>query len=375
MKKIILVLGIAFTLVPRPSFAWGPEGHHIVAEIAFSKLDENTRANVMKYLGSTTIEEASVWMDDKRHDKDYDFMKPWHYINIEKGNVYVPTTDENVVNELIITLNELKHKNTLCSEQVKTDLEVLFHLIGDLHQPLHAGYGVDRGGNTIEINFMGEGSNLHWVWDSKIIENQKITLDKCLEVEKSLSPEQVSEIKKIDVVAWMNDARSYLPNVYDFTGHVLGEDYAKKNAPIIEKQLVAAGMRLAAVLEQDFGSAVPMPITTAPSKETKQAAPSGKTITIAEAVNHIGETETVCGKVYGGKYLEHSNGTPTLINMGAAYPNSPFTLVIFGSDRSGFDYKPEEYLNGKEICITGQIKMYKDKPEIIVSKESQIQVK
>lgn len=97
------------------------------------------------YLGSTSFEDAFVWMDEMRSNPTYDFMKPWHHINIEKGNSYVATNGENIADRLIITIDELKHKQTLCDAQIKTELLLLFHLMGDLHQPLHVGYGAYRG--------------------------------------------------------------------------------------------------------------------------------------------------------------------------------------------------------------------------------------
>ena len=130
-------------------------------------------------------------------------------------------------------------------------------------------------------------------------------------------------------------------------------------------------LRLAAVLEQYFGNNVKIPQNSTPIPLVK----GNNTITVDEASNHIGETLTVCGKVFGGKYLENSNGKPTLINMGASYPNNSFTLVIFGDIRVNFSYTPEEYLNNKNICVTGLIKMFKGKPEIVVSNESQITTK
>jgi hypothetical protein len=98
-------------------------------------------------------------------------------------------------------------------------------------------------------------------------------------------------------------------------------------------------------------------------------------IPAAAAGNNIGKTVTVCDKVFGGRYLESANGTPTLINMGAAYPNNPFTFVIMGDDRKKFSYKPEEYLLNKEVCVTGEIKEYKGKPQIIVSDTTQVVLK
>ena len=44
------------------SFAWGRTGHHIIADIAQSIMNEHARENVQKYLGPTSFGEASVWI-------------------------------------------------------------------------------------------------------------------------------------------------------------------------------------------------------------------------------------------------------------------------------------------------------------------------
>ncbi len=102
---------------------------------------------------------------------------------------------------------------------------------------------------------------------------------------------------------------------------------------------------------------------------------SQTSIPAAEAAKHIGEKLTVCDKVFGGRYFENSNDRPTLLNMGDAYPNNPFTFVIYGADRKKFSYKPEEFLVNKQVCVTGEIKSYRDKPQIIVSDTAQVSFK
>jgi hypothetical protein len=79
--------------------------------------------------------------------------------------------------------------------------------------------------------------------------------------------------------------------------------------------------------------------------------------------------------VYGTKYLTTAKNAPTFIDIGAAYPNSPLTLVIWQDIRNTFSYAPDTYLDGKNICITGELQLYKGRPEIIVQKESDIEVK
>ncbi len=98
-------------------------------------------------------------------------------------------------------------------------------------------------------------------------------------------------------------------------------------------------------------------------------------IRIEDAAKHEGDSVTICTKIFGGRYFETSKNSPTLLNAGAKYPDAPLTIVIFGDSRTAFKNKPEEYYIDKQVCVTGKIVMYKDKPEIILTKEEQITVK
>ncbi len=83
----------------------------------------------------------------------------------------------------------------------------------------------------------------------------------------------------------------------------------------------------------------------------------------------IGDRVTVCAKVYGVKSLEKV----TLINVGAPYPNSPLTIVIFAKDKGNFKDIESTY-DDKNICVIGMVKEYKGKPEIIVTTPHDITV-
>lgn len=93
-----------------------------------------------------------------------------------------------------------------------------------------------------------------------------------------------------------------------------------------------------------------------------------------DAAKKIGDSIRVCGKIYGGRFFETSNGSPTLLNMGAAYPASPLTIMIPGDVRLKLGYAPEQQLKDKNVCVLGKVILYKDKPEIIVYSISQLQV-
>src|SRR5690348_9161301 len=95
---------------------------------------------------------------------------------------------------------------------------------------------------------------------------------------------------------------------------------------------------------------------------TAAAAKAQQPISIDSLRSHVGDSVTVCTKIFGGIYLERSNGTPTLLNAGAAYPNAPLTIMIGPDARKLFAEAPETFYKDKQVCITGKIILYKDKP-------------
>lgn len=98
-------------------------------------------------------------------------------------------------------------------------------------------------------------------------------------------------------------------------------------------------------------------------------------VKIEDISKHVGDSVTVCTKIYGGIFLEHSNGTPTFLNAGGTYPNAPLTVVIWADARKEFKTIPEVFYKDKNVCITGKIILYKEKPEIVVFNEKQLVVK
>ena len=132
------------------------------------------------------------------------------------------------------------------------EVVILTKVIGDIHHPLHVGYGIDKGGNLTEVEFINKKSNLHKVWDTEIIQYLSINTNDCINANSKLTNTEIKEIQKIDVIGWMNESRSYLDNVYDFKDGIIDKNYIDKNTVVIEKQLFDAGLRLAAVLNEIF---------------------------------------------------------------------------------------------------------------------------
>lgn len=96
-------------------------------------------------------------------------------------------------------------------------------------------------------------------------------------------------------------------------------------------------------------------------------------ITPEEAKAHIGDSVEIRGKVFGMTYLENAKNGPTLINLGAKYPNQLLTVVIFKDVKDKLGYNPleEKYVQGV-VVAKGRIVLYKDKPQIVISDPKQI---
>ena len=93
-----------------------------------------------------------------------------------------------------------------------------------------------------------------------------------------------------------------------------------------------------------------------------------------DAIKHIGEVVKVCGKVYGGRFFETSKDSPTLLNLGAAWPLSTFTIMIPKDIRTKMGNAPEIELKEKNVCVTGKVILYKEKAEIIVDDAAKLTV-
>ena len=188
-------------------------------------------------------------MDDIKSDHRNDYMKQWHYVNVDKGRSYEETKEENIINQLTRVISELHHKENMKEEDIKKDVLIIFHLVGDLHQPLHVGYGNDKGGNDVHVKYKKNPTNLHRVWDSEIIESENVSLADCMKHLRSLDKEEIAALSVINVESWMRQPRSQLNGVYDFKDDEIDEAYISKNKKIIEDDILIAGIRLAAVLK------------------------------------------------------------------------------------------------------------------------------
>lgn len=265
MKKFIVILAFLSTLIkPAASIAWGAQGHRLVVETALSILSPQARQKVLKALGPHyTPDLAAVWMDSVRINnvQKYKYMKKWHFVNMEANQTYAQVAGRNdAVYNLQRVIGALNNVHAYSADSLKQNLRILFHLMGDISQPLHVGYGYDLGGNSDGVTtpkFNVAGNNLHHVWDDVIIQEGKINLQTCTAYYKTLSAPARQMIARGDTKAWLAQARSYLPAVYACHPSLhqttpLTIAYLDTNVSVVQQQLVCASIRLADVLEKAF---------------------------------------------------------------------------------------------------------------------------
>lgn len=237
-------------------WSWGLEGHKIVAEIAERNLSERALFKVKRLLPDLSLSDISKWADEIRDLPEYQHTYTWHFVNLEPGLEY-NTTPKNpagdVVQAILLQQEILRSKRSLRVEKIRA-LRFLVHFVGDLHQPLHVGYGHDRGGNDIPVYWQGQQKNLHWVWDGDVITYRGQTWRELVSaLSAPLSADEYRICSDLNPVTWLLDARSYLPEVYaDLGDGNLSRTYFEKNEHIAHALLRRGGYRLAALLNDIF---------------------------------------------------------------------------------------------------------------------------
>lgn len=91
-------------------------------------------------------------------------------------------------------------------------------------------------------------------------------------------------------------------------------------------------------------------------------------VPVDSVARYIGQNVTVCASVFGVKSLDKLS----FINLGAAYPKSPLTIVIFAKDLPNFKATPESLYANKSVCVTGKLEDFKGKPQIVITRPEEI---
>jgi len=253
MNKIII--STALLLCSTAVFAWGQIGHRVVGKIAENHLSPKAKLEVQRILGNESIAIASTWMDDVKSDEAYDHTHAWHYTTVPTGKTYEESekSKEGEVVQKIEDMKELLKNESSSMADKKEALRFLIHLVGDIHQPLHVGNGLDRGGNDYKIKWFYSNSNLHRIWDSELIEGKQLSYTEIVESIDFVTPIKVKEWQGLTTAQWANESATIRETIYPENGlEKIGYEYSYQYWELVQEQLLKGGIRLAGVLNDIF---------------------------------------------------------------------------------------------------------------------------
>lgn len=255
-NKILLALGMMSALTAYP---WGQKGHDTVAYIAECHLSPEAKAAAEELLDGRSIVYYANWLDNASHTPEYSFSKTWHYKNIDEDETF-ETAKINEKGDIITALEKqisVLRDTTLSKEERSLALKMTVHLLGDIHQPLHLGHASDLGGNRWEVRYFKNPTNLHSVWDSKIVESaHKWSYSEWQEQIDRADTAQTAEILSLSTPQdWAKETYMISKEVYEKTPQDFNIEYnyIAEWTPLIEQQFLKGGLRLAEVLNVALG--------------------------------------------------------------------------------------------------------------------------
>lgn len=259
MKKYkSLILFGTMALSSLMAYGWGQKGHDTVAFIAENHLTSQTKAAINSLLDGRSIVYWSNWLDNASHTPEYSFSKTWHYRNIDADETYW-NARKNPKGDVITALDEqilVLRDTTKSKDERALALKIVVHLAGDIHQPMHMGHASDLGGNKWVVKHFNSPRNLHSEWDSAILEaGHKWSYTEWQQQIDRATPEQESEIiQSLLPEDWGLETYRIAKEIYETTPQNtnIEYNYIAKWTPVIEKQLLKGGLRLAAILNAAF---------------------------------------------------------------------------------------------------------------------------
>ena len=261
MRILSLFVAATIVFVPQgPAFAWGPIGHRVTGAIAEDNLDGVARAQVRLILGDESLAQASTWPDEQRSDPAPFWQKtasPWHYVTVPAGTPYstalAPAEGDAVT--ALARFTATLHDPHASREDKRLALRFIVHIIGDLHQPLHAGRPGDRGGNDVAVTWFGKPTNLHAVWDSAMIDDRQLSYSEMAGfLKRAITSAQVIAWDDPRPATWIAESVALRDTIYP-ADPKLSFTYAWQNRQTIDTRLSMAGVRIAAYLNRVFRTA------------------------------------------------------------------------------------------------------------------------
>ena len=267
MKRLLCALACTFAA---SAFAWGGDGHSIIAEIAQPRLTAEARQEMERLLGpGVSLASVANWADDYR--AAHPETSRWHFINFPaKEDRYDPAVAcaPTPTGDCIVA--ELKRERAILGCPAgdaarRQALKFAAHFIGDLHQPFHT-ITEEQGGNLVKVEVeIRNGKcpkctprrtqeNLHAVWDSTLITNTAWNWGAYVTrlEEGWLAGPEARDADQGTIDDWMLASHRIAADVWPWLAPdlLIGDEYYRKALPLVDRQLALAGLRLARFLNE-----------------------------------------------------------------------------------------------------------------------------
>ena len=256
------------TLLSTGAFSWNALGHRLIAQIAYDKITPHTRQVLNQYNQSLDkiykpqgLVESAVWLDMLRY-QGISWYAPMHYIDIPFSDDASPLPLPQEINAIWA----IENANNVLLNKYATEfdkgiaLRILLHVVGDIHQPLHAATKIsaafpqgDHGGNLVRLKGNPIAKNLHAYWDRGA---------GLLKTKKRFNPGQVKKMAEMLEARWPceKEALRFNPTQWAEESHQiainnaykypLDENYQQSTQTIVAHRLALAGCRLSGLLTQ-----------------------------------------------------------------------------------------------------------------------------
>jgi nuclease S1 len=255
----VAIAAFAFMFFSRAvAYGWGDKGHRVVAMLAEAHLTEQARRAVKKLLpAGTTLADAAVWPDKEgRRITELDLL---HHVSIpDHASGYDQERDCKARNCMIEALKWFTSVIADAKAPINVRLIALryvAHLVGDMHQPLHAGRREDRNGTDLIVNYRAQTNNLHLFWDINIVDMEVGSAEQIASrLEAGTTVEERTEWQSGDPKTWTDESfRLSRSHAYSLGESMeLSDEYVASALTIVRQRLVQAGVRLGWLLNNVF---------------------------------------------------------------------------------------------------------------------------
>jgi nuclease S1 len=268
-RRSCLVMAVSLFIALQqtaPAWAWGRLGHRVISRVAEKNLNPSARYAVAALLEpGESLADASTWADE--HRRELPSTTPWHYVDVPLDEPRYNAVFSGDVPERGYVVDKIHDFKVIVKDPARSleerrfALRFLIHCIEDLHMPMHVGDNNDKGGNRTQVRFFDEGTNMHRLWDSQIIERVSDKEDFWLGDLAALDTPQNREAwMKGTVEDWATESLLAARQAYQVPetglrlkpGQKLAETYQAASLPVVRKRLTQASLRLAMVLNEVF---------------------------------------------------------------------------------------------------------------------------